>query len=99
MLNNIEALSEEIRSRLEAKDRAREEAIKLAREVIRYSGQSVKAIHRREFEITMERLRMARVKLTELGEVLDPYPDLKINLARDAEKRVCRGGHHLLHPL
>lgn len=86
MLDNLEALGEEIKSRLEAKDIAREQAIKLSREVIRYSGQSIKALHRREFENSRMKIELAKEKLDELKTYLNPYPDLKFNLSRDAEK-------------
>lgn len=65
-----------IREVLDEKDALREEALKLTREIIRLSGDTVKALHRGEIEKARERLKTARQKVDELREKLKDHPDL-----------------------
>ncbi len=66
----------EIREVLDEKDSLREEALKLTREIVRLSGDTVKALHRGDAEKARERLKTARQKVDELGEKLKDHPDL-----------------------
>ncbi|MBM3173915.1 MAG: haloacid dehalogenase [Chloroflexi bacterium] len=46
--NNLEAIAERIRDFFAAKDMAREEVIRRCREVIRYSANAIRAVHRQD---------------------------------------------------
>jgi len=66
--NNLEAIAEKIRLYFSAKDAAREKALRLSREVIRYSANAIRAVHRQE-EVSAEQiLNSARVLLKELAD-------------------------------
>lgn len=83
-LNNI---GEEARKILAAKDEAREEALKLAREVTRNSSLAIRAIHRRKRESASSLLEASREHLAQLHERLSDFPDLLFaGFVQDAEK-------------
>ncbi|OGO61348.1 MAG: haloacid dehalogenase [Chloroflexi bacterium RBG_19FT_COMBO_48_23] len=64
----MEAIAEKIRLYFSAKDAAREKALRLSREVIRYSANAIRAVHRQE-EVSAEQiLNSARVLLKELAD-------------------------------
>jgi len=67
---------ERIRKRLDEIDGAREEALQMTREIIRLSGDAVKALHRGEVDKARERLKVARSLVEELRNLLSPYPML-----------------------
>ncbi|NJE06155.1 haloacid dehalogenase [Thermococcus sp. M36] len=66
----------EIRKALDEKDSLREEALRLTREIVRLSGDAIKALHRGEVEKAEERLKLVRGKVEELREKLRGHPDL-----------------------
>ncbi|WP_258084532.1 translin family protein [Thermococcus thermotolerans] len=66
----------EIREVLDEKDALREEALRLTREIVRLSGDAIKALHRGEMGKAEERLKLARGKVEELREKLRGHPDL-----------------------
>jgi translin len=66
----------EIRDVLDEKDSLREEALRLTREIVRLSGDTIKALHRGETEKAEERLKLVGEKVRELGEKLKKHPDL-----------------------
>ncbi len=72
----IEEIIEEIRAVLDEKDALREEALKLTREIVRLSGDTVKAVHRGDFESAQKRLDEAGKRVGELREKLARHPDL-----------------------
>ncbi|WP_297073717.1 haloacid dehalogenase [Thermococcus sp.] len=72
----MEEIIEAIRSVLDEKDSLREEALKLTREIVRFSGDTVKAIHRRELELAKERWKETREKVEKLREMLKNHLDL-----------------------
>ncbi|WP_297506617.1 haloacid dehalogenase [Thermococcus sp.] len=72
----IEEIVEAIRAELDEKDSLREEALKLTREIIRLSGDTIKALHRGEVEKAEERFRNAGERVKELREKLKEHPDL-----------------------
>lgn len=61
---------------LDEADSAREEALKLTRDILRLSGDAVKAIHREDLETARERLKNAQKLVETLREKLKPYPML-----------------------
>ncbi|NJE01050.1 haloacid dehalogenase [Thermococcus sp. JdF3] len=66
----------EIREVLDEKDSLREEALRLTREIVRMSGDTIKALHRGEVEEAEKRLRLVREKVEELRRKLKDHPDL-----------------------
>ena len=58
------------------RDSVREGAIKLTREIIRYSGWCVTAIHRGVMDEAQASLREAEDRVRRLQEALKPYPEL-----------------------
>ncbi|WP_297438405.1 haloacid dehalogenase [Thermococcus sp.] len=66
----------EIREVLDGKDSLREEALRLTREIVRMSGDTIKALHRGEVEKAVGRLKLTREKVEELRKRLNDHPDL-----------------------
>jgi translin len=84
---NLEKISENIRRALAAQDNAREKAMPLAREVIRLSGQTIRAIHRHEFDTARKSMGEARRMLTEAEQSLATATELpNTHFFWDAEK-------------
>jgi len=65
---NLEAIADKIRLYFSAKDAAREKALRLSREVIRYSANAIRAVHRQEEASAEQILNSARVLLKELAD-------------------------------
>ncbi|GBF09359.1 conserved hypothetical protein [Aeropyrum pernix] len=61
---------------LSERDKAREEAIRLARDVVRYSGWAVTAVHKGSLEEAWGHLARAEEAVGMLRSILEPYPDL-----------------------
>jgi len=72
----LEDIVDEIRGVLDEKEELREDALKLTREIVRLSGNVVKALHRGELKEAEERLNSAREKVGLLKERLRDHPDL-----------------------
>lgn len=89
---NLENIAERIRQRFTEKDGAREKALSLSRDTIRYSSNSIRAIHRKEFEEARAILRNARGSLDELDKALAQHPDLHHGgFVHDAQKEFAEG--------
>ncbi|NJE26825.1 haloacid dehalogenase [Thermococcus sp. MV5] len=73
---NISEVIREIREVLDRKDEVREKTLKLTREIVRLSGDSIKALHRGEFKIAEERLKRVEKLVNELREMLKEHRDL-----------------------
>lgn len=65
-----------IDSYLAERDRAREEAIRISREVIRYSGWSVTSIHKGDIGGARRNLEEAESRVSALLDLLKPYTEL-----------------------
>ena len=91
-INNLDAITEQIRQVLSAKDEAREKALPLCRDAIRCCSQAIRAVHRQEFDLAEEMLRKARDLLTEAGSTVAPYNELSnTGFIRDAHKELAEG--------
>ena len=91
-INNLDAITEQIRQVLSAKDEAREKALPLCRDAIRCCSQAIRAVHRQEFDLAEEMLRKARDLLTEAGSTVAPYNELSnTGFIRDAQKELAEG--------
>jgi len=92
LTNNLDSIADHIRLSLSAKDSAREKAIPLCREVIRYCSQSIRAIHRQEFDQAKELLQSARNLLNEAEQSVAGYSELShTGFIRDAQKEFAEG--------
>ncbi len=72
MIPELESIADKTRSALSDKDAARELALRLSREVIRYSADAIRAIHRGEFDAARALLGQARSHLAEAAQALLP---------------------------
>ncbi len=87
LTENLSSIADRIRALFSAKDQARERILPLCRESIRYSSNTIRAIHRHEFGEAQELLKLARKCLKEAEEVLAPFEEFKYTgFLRDAQK-------------
>jgi len=90
--SNLEDIAQRIRTDFIAKDAAREKALRLCREAIRHSANSIRAIHRGEFDNTRSSLDSARRCLQEAGEALANCSDLlHSGYVHDSQKEYAEG--------
>ena len=91
-MKNLDAISETIRAELTARDRARETLLPLSRDAIRYCSQSIRAIHRQEFDSAVSQLAQARSLITRAAQAIDNNPELGASGAlKDAQKELAEG--------
>jgi len=85
---NLETLAEKSRLYFSAKDAAREKALRLSREIIRYSANAIRAVHRQEKVNAEQLLVSAHALLRELAnDVLQKHDDLvHAGFVHDAQK-------------
>jgi len=85
---NLEKLAEKIRLNFSAKDAAREKALHISREVIRYCANSIRATHRHEPDNANQLLASAQNLLKELSHnVLHQNSELAyVGFVHDAQK-------------
>jgi translin len=89
--NNLETLAEKIRLYFSAKDAAREKALHLSREIIRYSATTIRAVHRQEKVNAEKLLAAAQALLKELTDnVLKNNNELAYaGFVHDAQKELA----------
>ena len=90
LTQRLEAIAEKIREEMAARDAAREQALRLSREVIRLSSVSIRAVHRREFETARGLLEQARAALERINEG-PPGAPRSSGYVHDAEKEFAEG--------
>lgn len=89
---NLEAIAERIRRSFSAKDKAREQALGLSREVIRFCSTSIRELHRQEYDAARSDLDTARRLLDQLEAALTDFPDLlSTGYVQDAQKEFAEG--------
>jgi len=94
----LNAISETLRANLTEKNEARDRAISLSRELIRYCSETIRAIHRRDWESADERLQLVRDKAAEMRAIVVPYPELyHTGYTQDAFKEVIEA--HLTYAI
>jgi translin len=76
MLETLGPLAETIRKVLEAKNAAREDLITQSRVLIRHCANSIRAVHRQEWDNAQSILATAREVLDHMRESMTTYPDL-----------------------
>jgi translin len=75
-LENLKKIAEDIRAELDATNAAREGALKLSREIIRLSANSIRATHREEWDEARGLMDMAREKVIETRELLKDHMEI-----------------------
>ena len=93
MATNLDAIAEEIRTGLETKNTARDQALARSRELIRLCARSIRAAHRGEFGSSRHLLEQAQVVVRQLTENLQLFPDLYYaGYTQDALKEYAEAG-------
>lgn len=89
-MNNLEQISEAIRADLEERNAARDQAIARSRQLVRHCSQSIRAIHRREWDQADEKLKQVRAGAEALKSIVEDFPDLyHTGYTQDALKEVA----------
>jgi len=92
LTDNLDSIAEDIRASLTAKDAAREKVLPLCRETIRFCSQSIRALHRQEFQQAEELLKSARHLLEQASQTLADVSELSnIGFLHDAQKEFAEG--------
>jgi len=85
--DRLKIITEKIRQDFSSRDTAREKLLPLCREAIRYCSQSIRAIHRRQFDSAEKELKTASDTLKKAGEFTVSYSELSnAGFYRDAQK-------------
>jgi translin len=88
----LDAVTETIRLSFTEKDSAREKALPLCREAIRYCSLSIRAIHRQEFAEAEQSLQKAKALIDEAEINIKTCQELSnISFFRDAQKEYAEG--------
>lgn len=86
-MKNLEDIGERIRTYLEDKNQARDEALRRSRLLIRHCSRAIRAVHRGERSVAQEHITEAKNLVEEAKEMLSSYPDLYFaGYSRDAMK-------------
>jgi translin len=75
-LDNLTPIIDHIRAELDARSSARDEAIRYSRELIRYCANSIRAMHRNEFDQARHLLETAREVAVQMVNKVEAYPDV-----------------------
>ncbi len=92
LTDNLDSMAEKIRTDLLAKDAAREKALPLCRETIRYSSKAIRTLHRQEFDKARDMLVSARKLVQDAKQNLADYCELQHSrFVLDAQKEFAEG--------
>ena len=75
-MENLETIAEKIRTNFEAKNKVRDETLRLSRELIRHCANAIRATHRGEFENATGLLATAKALASEIVNGVADYADL-----------------------
>lgn len=85
--DGLNEIAESAREHFSAKHRAREEALALCRETIRLSANTIRCVHRRDFNAAEELIARAAANLKEVDAALADHRDIfHAGFVHDAEK-------------
>jgi len=91
-MEDLETLASEIRSYFMAEDEAREKALRLCRQVIRHSGDAIRAVHRQERDKARKLLQSAYELIQEINHDLGQHGELlHSGFVHDARKEFAEG--------
>jgi translin len=89
-VNNLDAIANQARQDLAARDAAREKMLPLCRDVIRCSGNAIRAIHRQDYKLAGELLNTARGHMAMAGKAVAAFSELTgTGAVRDAQKELA----------
>ncbi len=92
LTENLDSIADQIRLSLAAKDSAREKAMPVCRDAIRFCSLSIRAIHRQEFDEAEKLLQSAKTLLVEAEQSLVGSPEvMNTGFLRDAQKEYAEG--------
>jgi translin len=92
LIDELEAIAGELRPCFAAEDAAREKALRSSRQIIRYSGDAVRAVHRTQYDRADELLSSARELLREIENDLAGHGRLlHSGFVHDAQKEFAEG--------
>ena len=75
-MQHMKEICDRIRDRFEAMDRARESTLATTRKITRNSGDSIKAIHREEWELAERLMQETKDLVDGLKESLEDFPEI-----------------------
>ena len=73
----LDSIGENARTYFAAEDAAREKGLVLSREVIRFSANGIRAVHRGEFDEARELINSARINVEDMDRTLTDHGDLR----------------------
>lgn len=80
-------IGDSVREQLDAKHKAREQALTLSRDLIRLSANAIRSVHRAEFDAARELLKTGRSNLEETKKALADHPEIfHAGYVQDAQK-------------
>jgi translin len=83
----LEPIMERVREDFAAKNHARETALPLCREVVRFSANAIRAVHRNEFDVAADLIARARENLDTARTSLNDHGDIyNAGFVHDAQK-------------
>jgi translin len=89
-MNNLDSISNQARQDLTARDAAREKMLPLCREVIRCSGNAIRAVHRQDYKQAGDLLNSARGHLAAAEKAVEAFSELgSTGAVRDAQKELA----------
>lgn len=89
-MNNLEQICEAVRADLEERNAARDQAIARSRQLVRHCSESIRAIHRRDWDTANQKLQLVKAGAEELKSVVKDFPDLyHTGYTQDALKEVA----------
>ncbi len=92
LTDNLDSIADQIRLNFSAEDAAREKALPLCREAIRYCSNAIRAVHRQEVDQAGELLQQARNLFDEAKQTVATYNELSnTGFIRDAQKEFAEG--------
>ena len=90
--DNLDSIASEISLDFQAKDAAREKALPLCREAIRYCSKAIRALHRQEFNSSKDMLNSAQKLVSDAGQNLSSYSEMQNpRFLLDAQKEFAEG--------
>jgi translin len=72
----LEETAAALRSALEQTNAAREDALKISREVIQFASRAIRAVHRGEREAAQKLVEQAKSRVEAVKQTLAPFPEL-----------------------
>ncbi len=92
LTDDLDSIADRVRADFQAKDAAREKALPLCREAIRYCSNAIRALHRGEFDGTRDMLARAGELISEAEKSLNTCSELRnIGFLWNAQREFAEG--------